>query len=141
MESKIFLFIFFTSFIYTSCKKECGVKHDKTARKLMKGTWEITKVITDSISLANTGEKFRFYNYESYQGEGIFTTTDGKDEDFVWYLKADHFGIFPGDTSLVLNKYNSHMQFVHKCTRNEFVFHGPTITGINLFITLKRIKK
>ena len=110
-------------FILITCKKECGMKNDKTARKLMKGTWEVSEVKADSITLSNTGEKFRFFNYENYQGEGIFTTLDGKEESFVWNLKGNTFSMFPDDTSYVSNKYTNYMQSVKECKRKKIVFN------------------
>lgn len=90
----------------------------------------MVEVQTDSITLTYTGEKFRFFNYGEkslYSGDGIFTTTGGKEEVFIGSLKGNTFNILPGgitsDTSLVLNKYNSYMQSVKECTRNKVVFN------------------
>ena len=122
MNLTIFLYILLISFFFICCKKECGVKNDKTAWKLMSGTWEVSEVITDSVTLTNTGEKFRFFDYERYVGDGIFTNADVIDESFKWSLKGNTFGFIDLDTSYVLFKRYHDLVSIKECSKKEFLF-------------------
>ena len=124
---KHFLLISLLFLVVGGCKKECGLNHDSTARKL-DGKWKVDEVVSGGDIVQDTGERFIFRkcknNCAAYTHSGVFITVDGKEEEFIWGLKGNSFSIQPSDTADVVNKYSSHMGrgLQEKCTRTKMVF-------------------
>jgi len=94
-------------------------------RKL-KGTWEVTEVKNDSITLTNTGEKFTFFECknELLDCDGIFKTSDGKEENIIWGVaKHTVFILDIRDTNLIVYKYNGNGNII-ELSKKQFVFYN-----------------
>ena len=119
----LFFFILLIIFIIISCRKDAP---KKIARQL-EGTWKISEIRYDSITIYDVPEKFTFNKCKDKQDinngdcTGIFITSDDKEENFKWLIKSSDFYIINSDTNSVVYKYTG-QSHIEEHSKSKFIF-------------------